>query len=217
MAKYLIHACNDRMWYVNEYLIPSMLQQGIADANIEIWQDKENAGNLISTINSFAYIANNSGGTWHLQDDIIISKRFKEATEEMDSGIKLGFCNTYSKENPPGYVNVINMWYSFPCIRLPNSYAGDFVKWFEINKYKYSDLLEANKGDDEFFREYMLKKHPTLSVVNISPNIVENIDYLIGGSIINKQRQTQNINSIYWNEPERVEALRMWLRSRKNK
>ena len=215
MARYLIHLCNEREWYVKDYLIPSMMLQGIDGDDIWLWQDLACEGNLKATINAFKYISNEPGGTWHLQDDIVISQHFKQQTEEYDSGIKCGFANTYVQDKPPGYVPVNDMWYSFPCIRIPNSFAWHFVQWFEANKHKYPEWLEENRHDDEFFKEYMIKQHPTMRIVNISPNLVENVDYLIGGSIINKQRGTQNINSIYWNEPQVVENLRTWLRGRK--
>ena len=36
MAKYLIHASPGRMWYVTDYLIPSMVEQGIDRDNIVV-------------------------------------------------------------------------------------------------------------------------------------------------------------------------------------
>ena len=39
MAYYLIHACNKRFWYVKEYLIPSMMLQGIPAENIFVYRD----------------------------------------------------------------------------------------------------------------------------------------------------------------------------------
>ena len=32
--KYMIHTCEARLWYVEEYLIPSMLKQGIKEDDI---------------------------------------------------------------------------------------------------------------------------------------------------------------------------------------
>ena len=46
MPKYLIHCCNDRMWYVKEFLIPSMIKQGISTDDIFIYQDKNKIGNF---------------------------------------------------------------------------------------------------------------------------------------------------------------------------
>ena len=39
--KYMIHCCPKRMWYVEEYLIPSMLRQGIDRDSIIIWNDNK--------------------------------------------------------------------------------------------------------------------------------------------------------------------------------
>ena len=35
----LIHACPQRMWYVNDFLVPMLREQGGED--IEIWNDSE--------------------------------------------------------------------------------------------------------------------------------------------------------------------------------
>ena len=37
----MIHACNERMWYVNEYLVPSMTAQGIGKDNIIVVMNPE--------------------------------------------------------------------------------------------------------------------------------------------------------------------------------
>ena len=46
MAKYLIHACPKRMWYVQEYLVPSLLKQGIYESDISVYNDIDGLGNL---------------------------------------------------------------------------------------------------------------------------------------------------------------------------
>ena len=38
---YMIHAVPEREWYVEEYLIPSMISQGISPDEIEVWMDSE--------------------------------------------------------------------------------------------------------------------------------------------------------------------------------
>ena len=77
MARYLIHACPRRMWYVEEYLIPSMLKQGIAKGDIRVYNDKEGEGNLRACMKAFALCEGIPGGTWHLQDDVCICRNFK--------------------------------------------------------------------------------------------------------------------------------------------
>ena len=53
MAKYVIHACQQRKWYVDDYLIPSMLKQGINEDDITIWLDDKHQGNLFACMNCF--------------------------------------------------------------------------------------------------------------------------------------------------------------------
>ena len=66
---YMIHSCNSRLWYVNRYLIPDMLAQGITLENIILFNDFLSVGNQMAFYNSCLYIKNNlplSEGVWHL-------------------------------------------------------------------------------------------------------------------------------------------------------
>lgn len=201
MSTYLIHACPKRIAYVNEYLVPSMLKQGIERENILIYEDKFKLGNLQAFLASSELVIHNTSGTWHLQDDIIISSKFKEVTESYDKGIVCGFCNKYSEDLQIGLRPVRDLWYSFPCIRIPNTVLKRFVEWMrrpEIQK-KYRVYIEAGKFDDTLFRAFILERYPDKLIQNLCPNIVDNIDYLIGGSLINYSR-TVDANSIYFDE-----------------
>ena len=216
MAKYMIHTCSKRKWYVQQYLVPSMLEQGIKKSDIRIYGDEKRLGNLRACIDSFRIIADKNGGTWHLQDDIIISSNFREATESEDKGIVCGFCNNYSKDMLSGYRPVQDMWYSFPCIRIPNKIVAEFIDWFYSTntQTKYKAYIEQGKYDDSLFRYFILDKHPDMYVYNINPNIVDNIDYLIGGSIVNYQRsEKSDANSIYFEEHGLIEILSEKLRA----
>ena len=81
--KYIIHTCRARLWYVNQFLKPSLTKQGIRENDIIIWLDKNNLGNLRSFLNSLIILPNEDY-IWHLQDDIIICSDFKERTEKYD-------------------------------------------------------------------------------------------------------------------------------------
>lgn len=83
--KYMIHACPKRMWYVSDYLIPSMLAQGIDKGNIIVWNDIDGVGNLASCLASFAS-CQEEGETWHLQDDVVICHDFAERTASAPKG-----------------------------------------------------------------------------------------------------------------------------------
>ena len=53
MERYVIHACPDRMWYVDGFLLPSLLEQGICRDDILIWNDEERKGNLWAAMECF--------------------------------------------------------------------------------------------------------------------------------------------------------------------
>lgn len=214
MAKYMIHTSVKRLNYVENFLIPSMIEQGICKDDITVYLDENREGNLKSCIKSFQSLSK-EGGTWHLQDDIILSSKFKTITELGDKGISCGFCNIYSKDMAQGFRPVKDMWYSFPCIRIPNNIAHEFVDWFNTSavQIKYKAYIADNKFDDSLFRFFMLERHGDMYVYNIAPNIVDNIDYLIGGSLINYQRTQSDVNSLYFNEDERKEMLKWKLQN----
>ena len=107
MSQYLIHATHERINYVRRHLIPSMLRQGIKSQDITLYVDNKKEGLLKALITSSKTVK--GSGTWHLQDDVIISSDFKDKTEQYDQGIVCGFCNSYSK-GQPGEVGVDEMW-----------------------------------------------------------------------------------------------------------
>lgn len=219
--KYMIHACPQRMWYVREYLIPSMMEQGIKSDQIIPWVDDLHQGNLESFMQSLKWIGENEcylDGTWHLQDDIVISKHFHEITEKETKGIVCGFCN---EVHDGGNVNLIGIvpsyfiWLSMPCIRIPNLYAKQCADWFYgdvLPNGKYSEFVSEGKHDDVLWRKFLEEKYPNEFVYNYIPNLVDHVDYLIGGSTVNKQRD--DFRKAYrWEEPEIVEALKEKLKN----
>ena len=208
MANYLIHSCDERLWYVEDILIPSMLEQGIEKSNISVYNDVEHLGNLEAFIQSLITV-NQEGGTWHLQDDIVISKQFKRWTEEYDNGIICGFCNAYSERFPLGLVKPKDMWYSFQCMRIPNDIARHCYTWF-YERIENDPTFEAwakTKHDDYIFHKFMERYYANDSVLNLAPNIVDHIDYLLGGSLINKIRGDMNVRSIHWDEDDTLHIL----------
>ena len=60
--RYMIHAAPPRMWYVEDFLIPSMTAQGIQDEEITIWNDEKMEGNLPSFLASMRDCAGQPGG-----------------------------------------------------------------------------------------------------------------------------------------------------------
>ena len=207
---FMIHACPQRMWYVDEYLIPSMRAQGIE--NITVWNDTEQNGNLYSCMESFKACGLQDGGTWHIQDDVIISRDFAKRTAELDDGIVCGFgCQNFGPSmQQQGVVPACFMWYSFQCIRIPNDLAAEFVEWFyndALFRNRYASHIVDRKHDDWFFREFILEKHRDKYVNNLVPSLVDHIDYLIGGTIVNKQRNIQMNRAKWFPDQDLVEEL----------
>lgn len=189
MSDYVIHACEQRMPYVTEYLLPSLKDQGID--NVSVKCDTEHLGNLDSCMKIFSQLPT-TGGTWHLQDDVIICKDFAERTEYLSDGIVCGF--VFSKDENVKYTGTVTpfqMWWSFPCIHIPNEIARECANWFyktAISSLIYKDWLDGNRNDDYFFKEYMKIFYPAYPVENIKPCLVDHVDYLIGGTTGRKRK-----------------------------
>lgn len=210
MARYLIHSCNERQWYVEQYLIPSMLKQGIQENDITIYQDKEEKGCLDSCMHTFLNVPKD-GGTWHLQDDVVIASNFKEMTERYDYGLVCGICTQFDGNMGYGMTDVEGMWYSFPCIRIPNKVARRCAKWYyneSIHDLQYRMWIRKQKYDDSMFRRYLELHESKITVLNLYPNIVNHIDYLIGGSVINKIRD-KSIDTMakYWIDDKTLQDI----------
>lgn len=185
-----------------------MRKQGIKRKNIVVYNDRKREGQLTSIINSYA--KTNGEDFWHLQDDIIISSKFKEKTEEYNDGIVCGFCNGFSIGRP-GRVVIFDMWYSMPCIRIPGKIFKDFIEWLNDDsvRVKFKCYFEENKHDDVLFEAFLKEHYTKIRPYNLSPNIVNHIDHLLGGSIINKTRDkpTNYIMSKFWDEPELLDCI----------
>ena len=200
MSKYMIHTCLERQWYVEQYLIPSMLEQGINREDIIPFIDNGRRGNLTAFLDSLDFLVKNYPmhmGVWHLQDDVVISSDFKKVTEENDVGIVQGFCSILDDRE--------DYWFSFQCFRLPMYNTSKFLSWLKENWKKYQNIISTNKCDDTLFRLYLIENQ--LVTTKLYPNIVEHIDYLIGGSVVNKKRNNKIIKSKYWTEESLLTEL----------
>lgn len=210
MSKYMIHTMPKRLWYVEDYLIPSMLKQGIQKDQIRVYCDP-GIGCLKSCMEAFKSVGNNYEGTWHMQDDVIICHNFKEQTENWDwnDGIVCGFCCKYDNPEDTGIVPVQKMWWSFPCIRIPNNIAYGCATWYytymEGNDV-YTDFLKDGVNDDWIFRHYVWDHYKDMTAINLVPNLVDHIDYLIGGTV-NSSKRTVQIRSKYWKDEYLVNQL----------
>lgn len=201
MSKYIIHACPERMWYVERFLAPSLRAQGIEPI---IWNDSQRLGNLDSCMHCFRDI---EGDAWHLQDDVIICRDFAKRTQEHDSGIVCGYCWENGVRKVPGVVKVTEMWWSFPCIRIPGQYAKECAEWFYSTQHHVLWRAEK-KYDDSFFKEFIETFYPTIDILNLRPTLVDHIDFLIGGTIVNKLRPEKETRAKWFDDIDLVEELR---------
>ena len=188
----MIHACPQREWYVNEFLVPSLRTQGIDAKEITVWVDRHGIGNLASCLASFSEVAELSGETWHLQDDVIICKDFAERARAAPKGIVCGFCvKRYEDALVFGKTTTMFQWQSsFPCIKIPNAIAGEFVEWIHREKHRpgVAQYVQTGKKDDTLFYAFCQEKYPKMEIFNADPHLVDHIDWLIGGSTINQGR-----------------------------
>ena len=195
------------MWYVNNYLLPSIKAQGIDDVAVKC--DTKHVGNLENCMDIFAHITT-PDGVWHLQDDVIICRDFKKRTEEFNSAeVVCGFVSNHEVDKPEGYVKPQEMWWSFPCIYIPNNLARECANWYyDEARWKgiYSWMVGTKKYDDYFFMDFLSIKHPDQKILNLKPCLVDHIDYLIGGTTINDQRK-RIVRAKWFEDPDLVDEL----------
>lgn len=210
MAHYMIHAMPKRMWYVEKYLIPSLLKQGVYESQILVYNDSEKDGNLRACMKAFASVPDDDEGTWHLQDDVCICKDFKILTEAVDFGLVCGFSsNLYDGPGKIGVVPLKKMWFSFPCIRIPNKYARDCSEWvlkYIIGNSVYEKYWKNGTNDDWAFRTYLKEKHKDDYAINLAPNLVDHVDYLLGGGT-GKLKREKPCRAQYWKDEDVVREL----------
>ena len=217
MTHYVIHAMPKRMWYVQSYLIPSMLEQGIRQEQIAVYNDEKGEGNLRACMNAFA-LCEGDGGTWHLQDDVCICQDFKERTEWYDHGIVCGFSSKmYDGDSPDkrGAVKRNKMWFSFPCIRIPNDIARGCAEWVDnyiIGNPVYEKYWKNGVNDDWMFRSYLKEFYPDCVALNIMPNLVDHVDFLLGGGT--KSKRKEPCRAQYWKDQEIVKRLEVSINGR---
>ena len=227
MPYYLIHACNQRFWYVKEYLIPSMMMKGIPAQNIFVYRDYNEIGNLrafIDSCNRASVQCQRKGidGLWHLQDDVIISNDFARQTQIYDNGIVCGFTCNYDTKPEDGYFRLWEqkMWFSFPCIRIPTNILTDFTTWANGNLWQskyFKANVRRNKADDLIFREWLYDNYPSMPHLNLAPNIVNHIDKYIGGTVCNKQRDLDyDTMSIFWEDHGELDLFYKFIDEHKN-
>lgn len=214
----MIHACPAREWYVTGFLVPSLIRQGIPPDDIEVYMDRDRKGNLASCIDSFKRASERAGETWHLQDDVVVCRDFADRASKVPEGIVCGFSVArYETTQAVGETIAGYMWQSsFPCIKIPNHIAGEFSEWLTKEAMRRDDLHEyiaTGKKDDTLFHIFMREKHFSEPVTNLIPHLADHIDWLIGGSVINRTREFV-ARASHWEDEETITELKAKLAGR---
>ena len=212
--KIIIHSCDKRMWYVKEFLAPALRAQGVEPT---IHNDDDHRGCLWSYINSFKSMPADEQGTWHLEDDVFPCRDFVTIARAHDDGIVHGFYHNFDNEYfASGWVSVMKAGYSFPCFRMPNRLVVEFAEWFlmdAMHRPQYRDWVQDNKHIDSFMLDFLREQHPEEKVYNLKPSIVEHVDDLIGGSVVNKWRD-EDCHAEFFDDPDMISELKVKLASR---
>ena len=210
----VIHAVPERLWYVEEFLLPALDDQG-ADS-VRIWTDSDHKGNLASCMECFA--AMEGGGAWHIQDDVLPCSDFGARCREYDEGVAYGFaCRNFGDRlDAWGSVYVNDAWNSFQCVRIPDAWARECAEWFYAEGWHDPDLRHLaalNRFDDYFFREFCQRRHGRDMAYNARPCLTEHVDMLIGGSVINEWRGYW-VRAQWFADPDLVDDLREQLKTK---
>ena len=216
--KYVIHTYPKRLWYVKDFILRDLIKQGIKKDDIIIFNDKNKIGNLQAFIESCKML---NEDTWHLQDDILISGKFRDKTEVLGrlNMVVSGFCCYEFNDGATlcnGFTTSKFLYMTFPCIFIPLRYMKEFVSWIESDyiKDKYKEEIATGKNDDLLFYRYMMENHKEDEIYNCKECLVDHVDYLIGGSSINKERALTK--ATYWYEFDRNKELEERLKNVKN-
>lgn len=209
MTRYVIRAYPKRMWYVEQYLIPALIDRGISKEDIVVYNDENFEGNLRSCLRVFGQAPDDDGGTWYLQDDVYPCRDFKRLTELYDDGFVCGFSSErYDGKGRIGAVHIQDMWFSFPCIRIPNKAARECSVWVDkyiIGNPVYRQFWESGRNDDWAFRTFVSQRYDKSLATNLAPNVVDHVDYLLGGGSGGKR--PVEVRSQYFFDQDLVEKL----------
>ena len=207
----LIHAAPERIHYVKGFLVPRLMRQGFD--NIHVWEDVHHKGNLKAYLESYQSLPFD-GDTWHLEDDVLPDSRFYTWAKGLEN--YQGIINGYGtrglfSERMFGEVRMLqHMFYSFPCIRIPNDLIHLFLEWFETcNRNDVKRKIEQNRGIDFILRAY-LEEHPT-PCLNHNPCMVEHIDDYLTGSLISIRAETPK--AIRFEDTDSLEEMKQWLKA----
>ena len=205
--KFMIHSCNSRVEYVKNVLIPSMMGQGIEKEKIFLFNDDLEEGCLKAWVHSLTTLEHDREGYWHLQDDVEISKDFYNRITNLGDVefIVNGFvCRAHNPTNyyKIGFQNPKEWWASLQCVYIPPKYVHAFLNWFlldVVKRGKFNNYYKKNRHADFFFYRSVIEQFPNDNMLNITPCLVNHIDYMLGGSVITPEKKYLR-EAYYWHK-----------------
>ena len=75
--------------------------------------------------------------------------------------------------------------------------------------------MRSKKHDDTLFHMFVEDYYPNVNIFNLTPNLVDHVDYLIGGSIINYIRDEKETPALYFYDKSVVAELKERLKQDK--
>lgn len=220
MSLYVIHTSPKRIKFVNEYMVPCFKRYGVE--NIVVWNDEEMEGQLTAWTKCAVWILEQGyKGAWHLEDDVVPCKRFKEISEglELENRIVQGFITEnrfFDFKGKTGIVPVHDLPYGMQCMYIPELYTLGFVyfmkRFVEKGLYRKGQYERGTLYSDDVLRG-LLRRECKKDFVNcLDDCMVEHIDYLIGGRSVPKGAKEGNRTARKFDNYEEVERLKEWVR-----
>ncbi len=143
---------------------------------------------------------------------MLLCRDFVERCREHDEGVVYGFCCEQFTDDPAqvGRVPVKDAWHSFQCVRIPDAWARECAAWLEgpgRTSGMYPIWIKSGKMDDDVFRTFLTDQHGSETVENLRPNLVEHVDWIVGGSVLSPWRGYL-ARAHFWDDEELVRELK---------
>lgn len=193
---FIIHCVPKRKKWVDGYIIPELKKH---NQKYIIYEDTKGDGNLKSFTKSLDKVKNIPNGCWHIQDDIYFSSDFFERIKTLPKDMLIaGFTSADWCHGREGIQFIQGGWLSFQCVYIPTKYVSGFRQFLKDYYEDYKQMIDSGCCDDTLFQKYIKKKFPEDWCLNVKPNLVNHIDYLIGGTTIHKNFKPHL--ALYWDE-----------------
>lgn len=193
---FVIHCVPKRRKWVDGYIIPELKKH---NQEYIVYEDTKGDGNLKSFTKSLDKVKNIPKGCWHIQDDIYFASDFFERIDNFPRDMLiLGFTTADWCRGRFGTQSIRTAWLSFQCLYIPTKYVRGFKDYLKEDYNSNKSLIDAGCYDDTLFHKYLMKHFKDDWCWNEKPNLVNHIDYLIGGTTLDKEFKPHT--ALYWDD-----------------